>query len=105
MILPDLRGCEVHGMAEWVIYHYPPRAPMGRCLACQRTLYHRTKGRGRGPYMGERCVNGHPKTPWTWVPNGTRHMYCRTCADQSARRRYLDRSEPGRRYRSKHASQ
>jgi hypothetical protein len=108
MLLPDLRGCELHGMAEWRIYHYPPRAPMGRCLACTRALYHQRKGRGRGPYMGDRCVNGHLKTPWSWVSRPLRDgdvmWYCKTCADLSARRRYLARSTPKRRYKSKRAA-
>lgn len=86
---PDLRGCELHGMAEWVVYQRKDRAPHGACLACQRALYHKRKGKGRGPYMGTHCVKGnHLKTPWTWVLHPQGFRYCKPCRDINQRERY-----------------
>lgn len=93
MMVPDLRGCELHGMAEWQVYERKHRASSGSCLICQRALYHKRKGKGRGPYNGTHCVAGkHLKTPWSWVRT-KQGWTCVTCQRINQTERYARNRE------------
>lgn len=81
-MMPDLMGCEEHGMIDWQVYAPRTRPSFGRCLVCTRNKASRTH------YNGPKCVNGHLKTPWTWVVSrSTGYRRCRPCNLAYSRRR------------------
>ena len=82
MTVPDLRGCQEHGLRDWAVYRYASGRTEQRCLACYRERNARTHNNG------PRCRKaGHLKTPWTWRRYGP-HQFgrCLPCQYETRRR-------------------
>jgi len=87
-LMPDLVGCDIHGNEDMSLPRVLPNGYSRRpyCLVCVRE---RTS---KGHYNGPRCINGHLKTPLTWVLYGKgTYRRCRTCNNEYSRRRYEQR--------------